>query len=105
MIESALKWQREHPQQHLENARNHSRHLRSLVFQRIGRRCKWCGAISNLTLDHVYPIVRSGYRNTLSEWKDALLFPRRYFQTLCRSCNSSKAMKGKPWTVKRRQAV
>ena len=49
-----------------------------IVYMRDGFRCRSCGATTDLTVDHIVPLVRGG-TNEL-----------RNLQTLCRSCNSRK---------------
>lgn len=52
--------------------------LREAVLERDGRTCVYCGAVDDLTLDHVVPRVcggSNGYPNLV---------------TACRSCNSAK---------------
>lgn len=48
------------------------------VFRRDGFKCKKCGSSNDLTVDHVIPESKGG-PSDLSN-----------YQTLCRSCNSSK---------------
>jgi hypothetical protein len=52
--------------------------VRRLVFKRDGKRCKKCGSIRNLTLDHIIPVSKGG-GDTIEN-----------LQVLCRSCNSKK---------------
>jgi len=52
--------------------------LRREVFARDGNRCKQCGAMSNLSIDHIYPEVWGG-PTTLDN-----------LQVLCRTCNLRK---------------
>lgn len=55
-----------------------SNSLRHRVYDRDGWQCLRCGAVSNLSLDHIQPWILGGddtYEN---------------LQTLCRPCNSSK---------------
>jgi len=55
--------------------------LRLAVFERDGNHCVECGAIENLSLDHIHPWSLGGpdtYEN---------------LRVLCRSCNSSKGAK------------
>ena len=52
--------------------------LRERIYRRDGYRCLRCGAVHDLTLDHIYPVSLGG-----TDAEDNL-------QTLCRSCNSSK---------------
>lgn len=52
--------------------------IRKLIFSRDGKFCKECGAIKNLTLDHITPVSCGGV-DELSN-----------LQVLCRSCNSKK---------------
>ncbi len=55
-----------------------SHELRRRVYERDGRRCKQCGGVDDLTLDHIVPVSRFGMTS-----EDNL-------QTLCRRCNSAK---------------
>lgn len=48
------------------------------IFRRDGFKCKQCGSSNDLTVDHVIPESKGGEHNLSN------------FQTLCRSCNSSK---------------
>ncbi len=93
IIASTTAWTNEHRKQHniyqKRSAKKYRTKIRELVFQRFGRKCVWCGSIENLELDHVYPLVRN-YNDTISEWIGALLFPQKYFQILCRTCNMWK---------------
>lgn len=52
---------------------------REFVMERDGWRCVDCGAVIDLTIDHVIPVSRGGTR------------ARRNLQTLCRPCNEAKA--------------
>lgn len=52
---------------------------RQAVFDRDGRRCRWCGATENLTIDHIHPVSYGG-TNALGN-----------LQVLCASCNSWKS--------------
>lgn len=52
---------------------------RDAVYERDGRRCRWCGAIDGLVIDHIHP-VRWGGTNDPSN-----------LQVLCRGCNSWKS--------------
>jgi 5-methylcytosine-specific restriction endonuclease McrA len=52
--------------------------VRFFVFERDGYRCVFCGAVEDLTIDHIYPRILGG-----AHTEDNL-------QTLCRSCNSRK---------------
>ena len=52
--------------------------VRFFVFERDRYRCRHCGSIENLTIDHIYPQSRGG-----GHTEDNL-------QTLCRPCNSRK---------------
>lgn len=51
------------------------------VRERDGHRCVYCGAVEDLTLDHVVPLSRGG-ANDVSN-----------LTTACRPCNSSKGSK------------
>jgi 5-methylcytosine-specific restriction enzyme A len=51
---------------------------RAIVFARDGLRCRRCGSIHNLEIDHVHPFARGG-SDDLSN-----------LQTLCRGCNRRK---------------
>lgn len=51
---------------------------RERIYIRDGHRCVLCGAIDDLTLDHIHPRARAG-----GDSDDNL-------RVLCRSCNSSK---------------
>ncbi len=55
--------------------------IRQLVFERDEYCCVFCGAVGDLTLDHVFPWSLGGSDD---EWN---------LQTLCRSCNSRKGAK------------
>jgi len=55
--------------------------LSAWVFFQDGRICKNCGAVDDLTIDHIIPIRNGGTDNL-----DNL-------QVLCRKCNSSKGAK------------
>lgn len=55
--------------------------LRWQIFRRDGYECQKCGAIEDLTVDHVYP-----------EWAGGGAFEGN-LQTLCRSCNTRKGAK------------
>jgi len=48
--------------------------VRWRVWQRDGMRCRWCGADSRLTLDHIRPVTLGGTNDEAN------------LQTLCRSC-------------------
>jgi 5-methylcytosine-specific restriction endonuclease McrA len=53
--------------------------LRSLIFLRDGNCCKKCGAVDDLTIDHILPKSRGGGHDPSN------------LQTLCRKCNELKA--------------
>ncbi|MGC3818621.1 HNH endonuclease [Acinetobacter sp. G11] len=55
--------------------------IRETIFNRDGCICKHCGSTSDLTVDHIIPVIHGG-----SDELDNL-------QTLCRSCNSKKGTK------------
>lgn len=55
-----------------------SKALRLRIYERDGHRCQDCGAASNLSIDHIFPVTLGG-TNTADN-----------LQTLCRSCNSRK---------------
>ena len=55
--------------------------VRKQVFDRDGKVCKKCGAIKNLSLDHIKPVSKGG-ENSLDN-----------LQVLCKSCNSKKGAK------------
>lgn len=52
--------------------------VRFFIYERDGYRCVQCGAVEDLTIDHIYPKSLGGAHTA-----DNL-------QTLCRSCNSRK---------------
>lgn len=52
--------------------------VRFFVFERDGFQCAQCGAVEDLTIDHIYPKSLGG-----ADTEDNL-------QTLCRSCNCRK---------------
>ena len=58
--------------------------VREAVFKRDGYKCKFCGSEKDLTVDHIIP-VENGGKDEFSN-----------FQTLCKSCNSSKSFKRQP---------
>jgi hypothetical protein len=51
---------------------------RKKVFQRDGHACVYCGATTELCVDHVYPHAHGGAHEMSN------------FQTLCRRCNTDK---------------
>lgn len=51
---------------------------RQNIFKRDGNKCQYCGAVQDLTLDHVLPRSRNGK----SSWENLV--------TACKSCNSKK---------------
>lgn len=51
---------------------------RSYVYDRDGHQCVKCGAVENLTIDHIHPVIRGG-TNDLHN-----------LQVLCHQCNASK---------------
>ena len=57
------------------------KHIKEFIFGMHGYYCLKCGSKSNITLDHIIPIIRGGCNST-----DNL-------QPLCQSCNSSKGSK------------
>lgn len=52
--------------------------IRKQVFERDGHRCKHCGSVRNLSVDHIYPESKGGTMDLSN------------LQTLCGSCNSRK---------------
>ncbi len=52
--------------------------IRKYIFDRDANKCCKCESIENLTIDHIIPISKNGTNEVNN------------FQTLCRSCNSSK---------------
>ena len=59
--------------------------VRDYIFSRDGNNCLCCGAIDNLSIDHIIPVINGG-ENDLSN-----------LQTLCKKCNSSKGTKVKDY--------
>ncbi len=57
-----------------------TRAQRHRVYLRDGYRCMTCGAIDDLTLDHVLPLAVNAQRS----------YGDDQFVTLCRSCNSRR---------------
>jgi len=55
-----------------------SEELRNKVFDRDGRKCRFCGATEDLCLDHKFPFSKGGKTE------------ENNLQTLCRSCNLKK---------------
>lgn len=55
--------------------------MTELVFKRDGKFCRRCGTIDDLTIDHIFPLIRGGESNLEN------------LQVLCRPCNSSKGGK------------
>lgn len=53
--------------------------LRLFIFNRDGNKCRQCGSIEHLTVDHIISVYRGG-SNTYDN-----------LQTLCNSCNARKA--------------
>lgn len=51
---------------------------RDLVLARDGYACSLCDATDNLTIDHIFPVVRGGSGDPIN------------LRVLCRSCNSAK---------------
>lgn len=79
----------------LEASRQYSRDVRARVFAHYGSSCVCCGSTECLTIDHVNGDGRE-HRLMLPKgvlavyrWLIKNNFPKG-FQTLCRSCNSSK---------------
>ncbi len=54
------------------------RDLREAVYERDGEKCLHCGALDDLTLDHIVPWSTGGMDDITN------------LQTLCRPCNSRK---------------
>lgn len=52
--------------------------LMSALIDRDGNKCKICGTVENITIDHIIPVVKGG-KNIISN-----------LQLLCKSCNSRK---------------
>ena len=55
--------------------------LLAALIKRDGYFCRHCGAVDDLTIDHIKPVMKGG-KNKLSN-----------LQLLCRSCNSKKGAK------------
>jgi hypothetical protein len=53
-------------------------HLRRLIYQRDNFECVICRSMSDLTLDHIIPLVLGGRTEEMN------------LQTMCRGCNSRK---------------
>lgn len=67
---------------------------KDLVFAHYGRRCRCCGSYKYSSIDHVEGGGKEhrkqlGWNQTLYRWLIEQGYPDG-FQTLCRSCNSSK---------------
>lgn len=60
------------------NLFNKRRWVRDIVMERDGHRCRACGRLDSLTLDHVIPVALGG-ENSITN-----------LQILCRPCNSRK---------------
>lgn len=58
-----------------------NRKTRAHIFKRDGYKCKICGSIKNLSIDHIVSVLNGGS----NEYSN--------LQTLCRRCNSSKGGK------------
>ena len=54
---------------------------REAIFKRDGKKCLKCGAMKELTIDHIVPIVLGGKDENYN------------LQTLCNKCNSWKGEK------------
>jgi hypothetical protein len=53
-------------------------HVREMVFHRSGNKCAACGAVKNLTVDHIIPVLHGGTDDLEN------------LQALCGPCNSKK---------------
>lgn len=71
---SVMHWHKERP-------RYIPRRLKSLVIEKFGRLCRFCGTASNIEFDHIIPISRGG-ETTISN-----------LQPLCKPCNLRKGSK------------
>lgn len=54
---------------------------RSMIYKRDGNKCQYCGAIKDLTIDHIHPRSLGGQ----DTWENLV--------TACSSCNSKKGGK------------
>jgi hypothetical protein len=54
--------------------------FRERIFNRLGKKCNYCGKTTDLSIDHIRSIYAGGSNDESN------------FQVLCRSCNSSKGM-------------
>ena len=85
-IEQTKAWGGWDKKERLNYVRNRSRasnythrpEVRARIFERDGYKCLLCGAMEDLTIDHIIPVYRGG-----SDEDNNL-------QILCRSCNSRK---------------
>jgi len=64
-----------------KKARRISSSKRLKVFERDGWRCRFCGAQSNLVIDHIFPVSKGGGNQFEN------------LQTLCKNCNELKGNK------------
>lgn len=60
--------------------------VRNYILNRDGNKCKNCGSIDNLTIDHIKSVLACSEGLILIEELNV----ENNLQTLCKSCNSSK---------------
>lgn len=95
--ERQLHYWRDYTHTHRQQANTHQQtyywKMRTQVFLILGHRCVCCGSTSMLVVDHIKPRQNNEMNTAMPNMQAVLAHkdPKSKFQTLCDSCNSSKA--------------
>ena len=71
--------------------------IRESLFNALGRQCRHCGVLVDLTFDHIgaRPTASRRMSQTMRAADLKRSYMRGLLQVLCRSCNSKKGREGR----------